>query len=258
MTCAEARQWISPYLDAELDRDRVLEIGDHLERCPQCRRRFELEVRAEQVITRQLQRFSPFLNWDAIRTRPAPRTASWVRPFLRVGLAAACLGLVIIAWNGLVGEASPPAVQWAANELYELSPACTPFEITPACRPELEPVTGEVMNCRVQLPGDSSACMVVDVLKRTCRKTGKCRVEARLNYGSKPVLLTIARQDCLGELRGLGRVFEGSRTNVVRYTCTHRDIEYHVVARKVGDKILVAVSPADVEPLVASIQVYER
>lgn len=256
MTCFEARKCISPYLDSELDPTKTFEVSQHLECCASCRTRFDLEHRADVIIRERLRQFEPFVDWAALAVKQPVGFARVLRFWPRWTLAlAACVAFLVIIgqWPLRISKAGNPA-QWALGELHRLSPACDPFVPSAECRPQLDPVTEEVMNCRVDLQRCGDPLDLIDVHARTCRRTGKCRVEARLNCCHKPVLLTIAQQDCLGELCGVRDELDRKQSDRLLDTRMYQGVEYHIVARRIGDKIVIAVSPHDVEPLVASIR----
>ena len=46
MKCHDARKWISPYIDSELDPTKTFELSQHLENCESCKTRFGREALA--------------------------------------------------------------------------------------------------------------------------------------------------------------------------------------------------------------------
>ena len=56
MRCEEVRQFVSPYLDSELDDRTIFLIGRHLDDCPECATRFKQEQNLELAITKRLRR----------------------------------------------------------------------------------------------------------------------------------------------------------------------------------------------------------
>jgi anti-sigma factor RsiW len=56
MNCEEVRQFLSPYLDSELDDKTIFVISRHLEDCPDCALRFRQEEQLEEQISQRLRR----------------------------------------------------------------------------------------------------------------------------------------------------------------------------------------------------------
>jgi len=56
VNCNEARRYISPYLDSELDATTIYEISRHLEACPDCARLFAAEEALERAMTGRMRR----------------------------------------------------------------------------------------------------------------------------------------------------------------------------------------------------------
>ncbi len=56
MNCEEVRQFLSPYLDSELDDKTIFVISRHLEDCPECALRFRQEEKLEERISERLRR----------------------------------------------------------------------------------------------------------------------------------------------------------------------------------------------------------
>lgn len=54
MKCHEFKTYLSPYLDSELSRDALHQIGAHLEECEGCRSRFEAERDLERLMKQTL------------------------------------------------------------------------------------------------------------------------------------------------------------------------------------------------------------
>ena len=50
MKCQQARIYLSPYLDSELDPTTTYEVSRHLESCPDCARLFAAEEDLERAI----------------------------------------------------------------------------------------------------------------------------------------------------------------------------------------------------------------
>ena len=92
MKCHDVRPLLMAYLDSELDTRTTVELEEHLEACPSCRRRFEAEGRVERALTEPL-RTEPFLainikasNWIVEPYQGTSRMASF--RFLDMSLLA--------------------------------------------------------------------------------------------------------------------------------------------------------------------------
>ena len=103
MKCEEARRFLGPYLDSELDPKTSFEIARHVEVCTGCRERFEAEGRLERAIAEELRVPAP--NDDEIWNRALAASAPRNRiPIVLV--TAAILFIVLgISWIVFPGEA---------------------------------------------------------------------------------------------------------------------------------------------------------
>jgi anti-sigma factor RsiW len=104
MRCHEARQFLGPYLDSELDAKTTQEIETHLESCPDCARVFASEELLDGRIFTALRQgsHSPEV-WRQIERRIKPRRLFGLDRRLALRLlpvaAAACLiALAILFW----------------------------------------------------------------------------------------------------------------------------------------------------------------
>src|SRR5205823_3674481 len=89
MRCHEARKFLGPYLDSELDAKTSLEIEQHLEACPDCARVFAAEEKLDARIfgtLREGQRTQGL--WDNVEARIKPRRFAWMAVAIP---AAACV-----------------------------------------------------------------------------------------------------------------------------------------------------------------------
>ncbi len=104
MRCHEARKFLGPYLDSELDAKTSLEIEQHLETCRECAQYFGAEQKLDQhifSILRQGQKTGPL--WERVESQ-IKASGFWatVRRFprlMRIGLATAMvLFLTLMLW----------------------------------------------------------------------------------------------------------------------------------------------------------------
>ena len=98
MKCDDARRFLGPYLDSELDPKTSLEIVRHLEHCAVCRERFDAERRTERAIASELARPEPGDDGVWRRALGRARQPGRFRLAWAAGLAAA-LPLVALVWS---------------------------------------------------------------------------------------------------------------------------------------------------------------
>lgn len=259
MNCGEARKWISPYLDSELDATKTFEVSQHLEACPPCRKRFDQEIQADRLTAESLRRVEPGVDWAEVeRSLTAePRRHFLLRPRWMLAAAAAVAFLVLGfgEWSRSSNAGNP--AKWAVDELHRLSPDSSPFRSQEGCTPlDVATAAYDILTCHLDLPcGDGPVTgrpvTLVKALRRDC-PGGKGRLEVQLNYDGKPVLLTIGKCNELGELRRV-RDELGTGDKQLSRTCRAYKNTYHVSSRRVGDYVIVAVSPHDTNPLVSDI-----
>lgn len=106
MTCAELRRYLSAYLDSELETTTSLAVNDHLERCDDCRERFDREERLERGIRDQLQATPANLAFwttlDQVLAADEPRRVA-PRRWVPVAAAAALLLAAFGGWALVAG-----------------------------------------------------------------------------------------------------------------------------------------------------------
>jgi len=96
MNCSRARSLLMVYLDSELDSATVVAVQEHLDRCAECRRRFEREGVLESLLAERLSRERmPDDVWDRIRGSLAPRRAVRWRWLATAALLLVSLVLVL-------------------------------------------------------------------------------------------------------------------------------------------------------------------
>ncbi len=264
MQCQEARNWISPYLDSELDPTKTFEVSQHLESCAPCRDRFKKEGRADELISAALRREESLVDWAVIERQvlaPARRVIP-IRPRWLLA-AAACIAFVLISQGGWLDNtvAAHPA-QWAVDELHDLSPDCRPFPKGPGCTPgDINEIATAALDCTLGIPITGGRIgghpvTLINRSKRTCG-TGTDRVEIRLNCCGHPVLLIVGKcaqggimKDIAAALKEAGGTYSSQRNS--------HNINYHIRAIKKGKYIVLAVSPHKVDHLVASVDPTEN
>lgn len=259
MQCQEARKWISPYLDSELDPTKTFEVSQHLESCTPCRERFQKEGRADELIGAVLRREESFVDWPAIERQvlaPARRVIP-IRPKWLLA-AAACVAFLLISsvdWNGSTVAAHP--AQWAVDELHTLSPDCLPFPEGPGCTSDdVNEIAEAALDCRLGIPiidGRLAGHPVTLIQrnKRTCA-AGTDRVEIRLNCCGHPVLLIVGKCAQRGIMKDIAAALEKAGGDYSD-RCSSQSTKYHVRAIKKGKYIVLAVSPHKVDHLVDGV-----
>jgi len=264
MQCQEARKWISPYLDSELDPTKTFEVSQHLESCASCRARFEKEGRADELIGAALRREESFVDWTAIERQilaPARRVIP-IRPKWLLA-AAACVAFLLIWPGGWFGStvAAHPA-QWAVDELHTLSPDCRPFPEGSGCTPsDINAVAEAALDCRIVIPITDGRLAnhpitLIERNRRTC-DAGTDLVEIRLNCCGKPVLLIVAKCDQGGIMKDIAAALEQAGGDY-SVPCSSHSMKYHVRAMKKGKYIVLAVSTHKVDHLVAGVDPTEN
>lgn len=109
MRCEDARRFLGPYLDSELDPKTNLEIARHLEGCDGCRERFDAERRLERSIALEIRKPEPGddATWRrALERAGRPRVTGWrwAAGFLAAGLAAAVVWASLRPNDGLAAD----------------------------------------------------------------------------------------------------------------------------------------------------------
>jgi len=264
MQCQETRKWISPYLDSELDPTKTFEVSQHLESCAPCRARFEKERRADELIGAALRREESYVDWSAIERQilaPARRIIP-IRPKWLLA-AAACVAFLLIWPGGWFGStvAAHPA-QWAVDELYGLSPDCSPFPEGPGCTPsDVNEIAATALDCRLAIPiiagrlADHPVTLIQGN-RRIC-DAGTDRIEIRLNCCGKPVLLIVGKFDQGGIMKDLAAALKKAGGDYSDERSSH-STKYYVRAIKKGKYIVLAVSTHTVDHLVAGVVPTEK
>ncbi len=259
MQCQEARKWISPYLDSELDPTKTFEVSQHLESCAPCRARFQKEGRADKLIGAALRREESYVDWSAIERQilaPARRVIP-IRPRWLLA-AAACVAFILISqfdWPGSTVAAHP--AQWAVDELHTLSPDRLPFPEGRGCTPnDVNEIAAMALDCWLVIPitGGRLADHRVTLIARNIRtcEAGTNRVEIRLNCCGNPVLLIVGKCAPSGIMKDIAAELEKAGGNYAAERSSH-STTYHVRAIKRGKYIVLAVSPHTVDHLVAGV-----
>lgn len=261
MNCQEARKWISPYLDSELDPTKTFEVSQHLESCEPCRDRFEKEGRADELMAATLRREEPFVNWAALeRAISTPRRRiALLRPKW-VLAAAACIAFLLISlgeWPDRTIAGDP--TQWAIDELHNMSPHCEAFSGGPACSSsDIASVASAVLDCKLTLAVyegrlGGHPVELAAVRERSC-DGGKSLLQIQLNCCGKPVLLMVARME---EKGAISAVVQAVKTNKGRFEDFREsyDHTFYVCAVQNGDYLVIAVAPHKVDHLVSQVAI---
>jgi anti-sigma factor RsiW len=110
MKCEDARRYVGPYLDSELDPKSSFELARHLEVCADCKDRFDSEGVLERALAKELARPEPGddATWErALRRAQGPRNGRWRwAAAASGGLAAAAIlvWLLALGGNGLASD----------------------------------------------------------------------------------------------------------------------------------------------------------
>lgn len=99
MNCSEAQALLSPHLDSELDLLRSVELEQHLQTCPDCRRRAQQTKVARAAVRERATYFTApaGLREKIMATLPAPKRTAAAPVWLNSGVAFALL--VIVVWT---------------------------------------------------------------------------------------------------------------------------------------------------------------
>jgi anti-sigma factor RsiW len=153
MRCEEARRYVSPYLDSELDAKTSFDIARHLEQCESCRARFESEKTLEAGLVGALK--EPVEEDEAIlerslRALPRRRWARWLFPPVAAGLAA---GLVWV----LVSRSDLP--EYLARDYRKVASGRVSFDLESSDPAAIERFFGEKMGLSVRPPTVAGATL---------------------------------------------------------------------------------------------------
>jgi anti-sigma factor RsiW len=108
MTCAEAAPLVELELDGELDARSVLELREHVARCPTCTRQAAALRALSEAAHAHLRRFEPppgFEDRLLRRIRPRKSRRAWAGAALGLAAAAAVVLVVLPGRDALVEEA---------------------------------------------------------------------------------------------------------------------------------------------------------
>lgn len=104
MKCEDARRYLGPYLDSELDAKTSFEVARHLEGCADCKARFDSEGVLEKALAKEMARPEPGddATWKrALRRAQASRSGRWRwAAGISGGLAAAAVLVWLLALGG--------------------------------------------------------------------------------------------------------------------------------------------------------------
>lgn len=251
MNCSEARRWLSPYLDSELDPTKTFAISEHLRVCDACRRRFDAEREVDRSITGALESDRmPDAVWnDLIRPLRRRHSSRW-RLYVPIATAAA---LALMTWAGWRMKSGTPQPNWAVREFLAETQGGQPFAsprsmtLTPGTSMPLKPFTDLVMN----FSGEEAMKHVVQFVRvDTVREAdGAELLEVRLNCCGEPVIVRAAHRDRPGRLREFIDVDEAQLASLPTTG------KVAIAEREVGPYVLVAVSRHPVKQLLSAMQV---
>ena len=120
MKCREARCYLSPYIDSELDATRTFEISRHLEGCPPCARIFGEEAELELAISERLRRSrgdeEQVFKRVLARAVPGRGRSMGVRLLLAAASLLVLLGLFTYRLTAGGSEAVPEIIAMVAED----------------------------------------------------------------------------------------------------------------------------------------------
>ncbi|MEE8170492.1 MAG: zf-HC2 domain-containing protein [Phycisphaerae bacterium] len=214
MNCGTARKWMSPYLDSELESDVTFEVSRHLQSCPHCARRFELEQAADALMRDRLTRETmPKEIWGRIQNElSGPRRVIRLRWFGGPALAAAVLVAALAVWeSGVSGPNGSMTTPGLAARLVSLAPDDTGFTSDESAAEPVRLAAQLLLGVSVEFPpaaNQSPHQHVIELVSADWRddSAGRSYLEVRLNCCGKPTLLLLARR-VAGELP---KVFDGA------------------------------------------------
>ncbi|MCS5695679.1 zf-HC2 domain-containing protein [Desulfofundulus thermocisternus] len=116
MDCQQIREYLSAYLDGELESSRLGQIKAHLEECAACRRHWE-ELQASMKLLRALPEVSPpeFFREQLLQRLPGRRFTPWYARFRPAWLRFAAAAVILVAVLSLARLGSVqiiPRVMW--------------------------------------------------------------------------------------------------------------------------------------------------
>lgn len=271
MNCREARRWMSPYLDSELEGGKTFEISEHLRECPDCAERFEQERAADAQMRRAANCCGglPGEIWSAVQreVRRGPRRSPSLRIFGGVGLALAASVVLLLFLRGMgdpgardtsPAPADPKSLVADSAENEAESPwIVTRLDATipdDAERAETnEAIIRDVIEDRfrftlptgTKLVGGHGGFSIVSLVERPLDGGGTYS-ELRLTCCGRPVLLAITTPGYLDEmLRGSLGGSESVVAGNVRVTrATYAGVEVVAASRHTLEPILASIRPA--------------
>jgi len=251
MNCREARHYLSPYLDSELEPTTTFAISEHLRWCNDCRQRFDAERQVDRQIVARLDVGDvPHDVWrDALRPLRTPRWTRW--PFY-VPLAAAA---VIVLMMGIASLSNSTAThaRWVVREFVAETNNGRPFAsnntdtVSAGTTTTLKPFTNLVARFTPQVVSNHALQLVR--LSTVRDADGSEMVEVRLNCCGEPVIVRAAKRDRPGRLRE----FIGQDATMLASRTSGGDVR--VTEREVGEYIVVAVSQHPADELLAAMTV---
>jgi len=258
MNCREARRWLSPYLDSEIDATETFEISEHLRGCETCQERFERERTIDRLLVTKLQSEEmPADCWNAIQRQVFSATRRrWIGRWSPLALAA-CLAVILSVTSAYLLRPAEPVGAWAVRRFVNASPDNDMFGpvavASSSVAVELSDMSRAVLRRQVSMERASEVKPghKMELVRVTRRRDadGVELMEVRLNCCGQPVLMTFAPADQPGRMAdvvsALARAPRVSR----------QQDGVNVAGWQVGDVVVLAVSRHPVEQLIDAVQI---
>lgn len=241
MRCEEVRQFISAYLDSELDTKNNLEVEEHLEQCSQCRSVYEAQYKFEHNIRQHLRSDkSTEEAWQQalrkLKARPSPR----FRILQAVGLTVVLLAFSIFGvyrWNISHQDLSRFAV--SSHEKYVTDQL--PLIIHSSSAEEIENYFKDKLSFELKIPRTLSVKGARLVGARMCHLNNVPVAYLVYYIDNKPVSVFLMHEDEAVQFRQVRH----EDLRIPEYMKYHRIGDKLVMTCKAKEAILTALGQVD-------------
>lgn len=178
MSCLEARQWLSPYFDHELEPTRQFLIEEHLEICGSCREVFRRESQLEGILKGSLVSDAKTqAAWtDAIQALAVQPAKTWSVSiaFASIAIVGLCLGSWIWIQNHPnYAKDLPNDLEKAAFKSHEkYLGGQLPLQVQGVSVEEIERFIREELSIKIQLPREIPVAEMRIIGARPCHLAG--------------------------------------------------------------------------------------